>query len=99
MDQDGYCKKKGLDADDPKCARVILLGQARNLSQDTEEYKFAYKSLIERHPNIVNWPEKYIISAIHPLDVVLIYGSEELRCSKIPLYLSTKPKYIPLNKL
>ncbi|XP_026480347.1 protein CREG2-like [Ctenocephalides felis] len=98
-DEDGFCHRQGLDVDDARCARVIIVGQAHFPEPGSEEYEFAYKSLILRHPNLKNKPGTHKVTAIAPDDVLLVYGSEELRCSTVPLYFSSKPKHYTLQQL
>lgn len=53
--QGKYCKD--LDAEDPRCAHIILAGDVAHIKKDTPEYFFAKKSLFSRHPIMPSWPE------------------------------------------
>lgn len=99
MDENGFCSQQGFEADDDNCPRVIMVGQAYFPKKKSEEYKFAYNSLMSRHPNLKKRSHTYKIIGVKLEDVLLIYGSEELRCSTIPLYLSSVPKYFDLQEL
>jgi len=54
--QGDFCKKNGLDPEDPPCARVILTGSMAKLDKDSEEGQFAKKVLFARHPNFSGYP-------------------------------------------
>ena len=57
--QGNYCKKQGLDPQDPPCARVILTGNTTKLEQDSDEAKFAKKAIFARHPNMIDYPHDH----------------------------------------
>ena len=59
LDQGTYCHEQGLDAQDPPCGRVILVGSYSRLEKNSEEYEFAKSSLFARHPQMEYWPEDH----------------------------------------
>ena len=48
------CTIKGLDVEDPRCARLTLLGDFVEV-KDAAERKFANASLVARHPAMAAW--------------------------------------------
>lgn len=54
-DQDLSCTKKGVDPMEPTCARIMISGEATKLDLDSDEFKFANRSFISRHPAATNW--------------------------------------------
>lgn len=54
--QGDYCKKNDLDAEDPRCAHLILTGKIVTLQDGTDEYNFAKDALFNRHPVMPSWP-------------------------------------------
>ena len=55
--QGDYCKKQGLDTQDPPCARVVLTGSASKVQNGTDEANFAQDAIFSRHPNMRDYPE------------------------------------------
>ncbi|XP_028404534.1 protein CREG1-like isoform X2 [Dendronephthya gigantea] len=68
-----YCSRNSYDPEDPRCARLVLLGKVVKLTAD--EIPFAKEALFSRHPVMKYWPPshkfffaKLVISNIHVLD-------------------------------
>jgi len=57
--QGDYCQKNDLDAEDPRCAHLILTGKMVTLEQDSLEYDFAQEALFSRHPVMPSWPKNH----------------------------------------
>jgi len=56
--QGDYCKNKGYDPEDPRCAHIIMTGRIVKVDPDTDagEYSFAHNGLFSRHPAMDTWP-------------------------------------------
>jgi len=56
--QGDYCKKKGYDPEDPRCAHIIMTGKIIKIDPETNagEYSFAHNGLFTRHPAMASWP-------------------------------------------
>ena len=54
--QGDYCKKQGLDPQDPPCGRVILTGTTSKIANGTQEEDLARDALFTRHPNMRDYP-------------------------------------------
>jgi len=60
---DDYCTKEWapvsgqIDPEDPRCTRLTLVGQMRNVTAD--ELSFAHDSLFARHPGMKSWPASH----------------------------------------
>ncbi|KAJ6648850.1 Protein CREG1 [Pseudolycoriella hygida] len=88
-DQDLECSKNGVDPMEPTCARIMISGSAVELDKSSDEFQFANKSFLSRHPAAATWVEthnfylcKLDISQIIVLDW---YGG--------PHYVSTEDYY------
>jgi len=57
--QSGYCKVHNLDAEDPRCAHVILAGEVIKVPQNSSEEAFAKEALFSRHPVMPDWPTSH----------------------------------------
>ncbi len=57
--QGDYCKKEGLDPQDPPCARVILTGSSSTIQEGSEEEDFAKEAIFSRHPNMIDYPKDH----------------------------------------
>lgn len=55
MDQTLYCSKQNIDPMEPTCARVMISGNMEKIPKETEEYEFAYKAMVSRHPSSTTW--------------------------------------------
>nr|CAB3233778.1 protein CREG1-like [Phallusia mammillata] len=53
-----YCKSNQFDAEDPRCARITLMGKVVAV-KDPVEKKFALNALFTRHPEMVDWSEAH----------------------------------------
>jgi len=71
------CEARGLDPEDPPCARLVLSGVFEEVT-DEAEISFAKKALFSRHPNFKGYPEDHdwYFGKIVPTNVWLIniYG-------------------------
>lgn len=54
--QSDYCSKKGLDPEEPPCARLTLFGKMEPVKDPAEE-KLAQEYLFTRHPVMSTWPK------------------------------------------
>jgi len=52
--QSDYCSKNDYDAEDPRCARLILNGKVVKVTG--KEADFAKEALFSRHPAMETWP-------------------------------------------
>ncbi|KAM3966926.1 cellular Repressor of E1A-stimulated Genes [Aphomia sociella] len=56
LEETDYCIKQKIDAEDPRCTRVILSGKMKKVKEGTPEYTFAKAALFERHPAMADFP-------------------------------------------
>ncbi|XP_026759647.2 protein CREG1 [Galleria mellonella] len=56
LEQTDYCIKEKIDAEDPRCTRLILTGKMKKVREGTPEYIFSKAALFERHPAMANFP-------------------------------------------
>lgn len=54
--QTDYCKNENYDAQDPRCARLIITGTFVKVT-DRKEHAFAQEALYSRHPAMKYWPK------------------------------------------
>ncbi|XP_023344801.1 protein CREG1 isoform X2 [Eurytemora carolleeae] len=54
--QGPFCKKHGLDAEDPRCAHVVMAGEVVQVQPNSTEEIFAKEALFSRHPEMPEWP-------------------------------------------
>jgi len=57
--QGDYCKKLEYDAEDPRCAHLILTGKIVTLDENSDEYTLAKEGLFNRHPEMPTWPASH----------------------------------------
>jgi len=88
-DQDLECSKKGVDPMEPTCARIIMSGSAVELEKDSEEYQFANRSFLSRHPAAARWivTHSFYLCKLDILQIIVLdwYGG--------PHYVSTADYY------
>lgn len=53
--QSHYCYKKGYDAQDPRCAQVILTGNFNPIKKNNDDFNLAKTYLWNRHPIMKFW--------------------------------------------
>ena len=53
-----HCSKKNMDAEEPTCARITVVGAMVRVS-DPAELLFAKKALVARHPDMASWPTSH----------------------------------------
>ncbi|XP_059053480.1 protein CREG1 [Achroia grisella] len=56
LEQTDYCIKEKIDAEDPRCTRLMLTGKMKKVREGTPEYTFAKAALFERHPAMADFP-------------------------------------------
>ncbi|XP_029820632.1 protein CREG2 [Manacus vitellinus] len=52
-----FCRKNVIDPEDPRCARLTLMGQM--VMVPPEEVEFAKQAVFSRHPVVRKWPRSY----------------------------------------
>ncbi|XP_039570363.1 protein CREG2 [Passer montanus] len=52
-----FCRKNVIDPEDPRCARLTLMGQM--VTVPPEEVEFAKQAMFSRHPVVRKWPRSY----------------------------------------
>ncbi|NXG05176.1 CREG2 protein, partial [Sakesphorus luctuosus] len=52
-----FCRKNVIDPEDPRCARLTLMGQM--VAVPPEEVEFAKQAVFSRHPVVRKWPRSY----------------------------------------
>ncbi|RMC06646.1 hypothetical protein DUI87_16084 [Hirundo rustica rustica] len=52
-----FCRKNIIDPEDPRCARLTLMGQM--VMVPPEETEFAKQAMFSRHPVVRKWPRSY----------------------------------------
>ena len=57
--QSGYCRDQGFDDQDPRCGQLILTGSVVTIDSESEEGYIARDALFQRHPDMVDWPERH----------------------------------------
>mmetsp|Transcript_21615 Transcript_21615/g.50496 ORF Transcript_21615/g.50496 Transcript_21615/m.50496 type:complete len:217 (+) Transcript_21615:78-728(+) len=71
------CEEKGLDPEDPPCARLTVSGKFEKVT-DPDEINFAKAGLFERHPSMKHYPTShdFFVGRIVPQSLWLIdfYG-------------------------
>jgi len=74
LNQGDYCSKHKLDAEDPRCAHVILAGQVVRVTPNTTEEKFAEEALFTRHPVMPDWPDShgFFFAKLNITNVILL---------------------------
>jgi len=77
-DQDLSCTKRNVDPMEPTCARVMISGSAVKLDVNSDEYKFANRAFLSRHPAAKNWiaEHSFYLCKLDILQIVIIdfYG-------------------------
>ncbi|KAK5649497.1 hypothetical protein RI129_000526 [Pyrocoelia pectoralis] len=75
-----YCQKNDYDPEDPRCGRLILIGQFEKLDNTTSEYAFAKNALYSRHPAMRIWPKvhKFYIGKLVIENIIILndFGGE-----------------------
>ncbi|XP_026692934.2 protein CREG1 [Ciona intestinalis] len=51
----GYCEMNKYDAEDPRCARITIIGHFEKVTSPSEN-KFAIATLFKKHPEMQTWP-------------------------------------------
>jgi len=77
-DQDLACSKNGVDPMEPTCARIMISGSAVELDVKSEEFQFANRSFISRHPAATHWIQthSFYLCKLDILQIVVLdwYG-------------------------
>ncbi|XP_029460665.1 protein CREG2 [Rhinatrema bivittatum] len=55
--EEDFCRKNVIELEDPRCSRLILVGQMVTVSP--EEMEFAKQAVFSRHPVMRRWPHSY----------------------------------------
>ena len=88
----GYCFRKNYDPEDPRCARVTIIGNLTKVV-DVKELQFSHHALFSRHPQMQYWPKdhQFAIYKINVTKVILLDffgGASELSSAA---YFAAKP--------
>ncbi|KAF5299197.1 hypothetical protein FQA39_LY02370 [Lamprigera yunnana] len=54
-----WCKEQQYEAEDPRCARVMMSGRYIKVTNNTEEYRMALDNMHRRHPKTKYWPDDH----------------------------------------
>ena len=55
--QGKFCDINKYDAEDPRCAHIILTGKVVKIEKGSDEEQFARNALFNRHPEMHTWPK------------------------------------------
>ncbi|GAB0088349.1 CREG1 [Sergentomyia squamirostris] len=59
MEQNRFCSDNHTDAMEPTCARIMISGKANQLKEGSEDYIFAKRAMLSRHPAAQKWIETH----------------------------------------
>ncbi|CAH1113709.1 unnamed protein product [Psylliodes chrysocephalus] len=51
-----YCETENFDPQDPRCAKVLIIGKLIKIKESSPEYAFGKHALFDKHPSMKNWP-------------------------------------------
>ncbi|XP_049842920.1 protein CREG1 [Schistocerca gregaria] len=95
--QSDYCKKQKYDAEDPRCAKVIITGKIKRV-KDPAELAFAQNALFSRHPAMKNWPpdHHFYVAKMKIEQIVVFDYFGGPKFVDVKTYLHTPPTAGPL---
>ena len=56
----GLCGYRQLDPEDPRCARLTLLGSVSRVNKDDQRYVGAVEKMFALHPPMRHWPDDHM---------------------------------------
>ncbi|EDV23781.1 uncharacterized protein TRIADDRAFT_57327 [Trichoplax adhaerens] len=70
LSQTGYCFSKHYDPEDPRCARVTVMGNLVKVTK-AKELQFSQHALFSRHPAMKSWPKGHHF-AIYKINITAV---------------------------
>jgi len=92
---DDYCSQQGVDPEDPRCIRVVLMGEMKEV--DSEDLTWAKDALFARHPAMKSWPAdhswKVFSMSLKNIWVIDMFGGASV--VSLSDYFSAAPAALP----